>query len=83
MACGWVLDDGPLPAADVGPAVVAVAGNAVALGAPALVAGPTHSRLGRDGKRPELVRRLLLADRVRTFAAVTALLAAVLAVASR
>ena len=78
-ACGWVLVDGPLLLS----AAVAVAGNAGALVATALVAGPTHGRLGRDGKRPELVRRLLLADRVRTFGAVTALVAAGLAVASR
>jgi hypothetical protein len=77
--CGWALVDGPLSA----PVVVAVAGNAGALAATALVAGPTHGRLGREGKRPELVRRLLLADRVRTVAAVAAALTSVLAVASR
>lgn len=70
--CLWVLVAEP-PAATTG---VALAGHAVAVGTTALVAAPTHRRLGRDGPQPALLRRLLAADRVRTFAAVTALLAA-------
>ncbi|MBA2694575.1 MAG: hypothetical protein H0U62_01685 [Actinobacteria bacterium] len=44
----------------------------------ALVAAPTHGALAR-GRRPDLVHRLLIADRVRALGAVIALLAAVAA----
>jgi len=76
--CAWSLLSWPVPAA-VG---VALAGHAVAAGTTAVVAAPTHGRLGRAGKRPELVRRLLVSDRVRTAAALVALLAALVAVAT-
>lgn len=75
-ACLWSLLSWPVPAA----VVVACAGHAVAAGTTALVAAPTHSRLGRDGKRTELVRRLLVADRVRTAGALVALAASLMAV---
>ena len=69
-ACAWALLAVPLSPGTA----VALAGSALALGTTALVAAPTHGRLGSEGKRPELVRRLLVADRVRTVGAVLALL---------
>lgn len=75
-ACIWSLLSWPVPVL-VG---VALVGHAAAAGTTALVAAPTHGRLGREGKRPELVRRLLLADRVRTAATLVALAAALAAV---
>jgi hypothetical protein len=72
----WVLLSRPVPVA----ALVALGGHAVAVVTTALVAAPTHGRLGREGKQPELVRRLLLADRVRTAGALVALVAALVAV---
>ncbi len=80
VVCGWSLLSWPA-SADVAWAVaVALAGHALAGGTTALVAAPTHGRLGRDGKRPELVRRLLVSDRVRTAGAVAALVASLIAV---
>ena len=77
-ACLWALLSWP-----VGPAVaVALLGHAVAGGTTAAVAAPTHGRLGREGRRPELVRRLLVADRVRTGGALLALAAGLVAVAT-
>ena len=79
--CTWSLLAWPATgAAQVGTAV-ALAGHAVAAGTTALVAAPTHGRLGRDGLRPELVGRLLRSDRVRTLGAVVALGASLVAVA--
>jgi len=46
----------------------------------ATAAAPTHGRLGR-GRTPELVARLLVADRVRLGCAVLALAGAVVAAA--
>ncbi|GAA4674174.1 hypothetical protein [Nocardioides nanhaiensis] len=43
-------------------------------------AAPTHGRLGRSGPTPALLRRLLLADRVRAAFAVGAAAAALVAV---
>ncbi|GAB3464416.1 hypothetical protein AB1207_13845 [Kineococcus endophyticus] len=60
--------------------VVAAVGTVLALGTTAAAAAPTHARLGREGPRPELLRRLLRADVVRTAGAVLAL-AGALAVA--
>lgn len=54
------------------------AGAVLAGATTALVAAPTHGALAR-GRRPDLVRRLLVADRVRTLGAVIALAAAVAA----
>lgn len=54
------------------------AGAALAGVTTALVAAPTHGALAR-GRRPDLVHRLLIADRVRALGAVIALLAAVAA----
>ncbi len=76
--CAWTLLAGPVDAA----VAVALAGHALAAGTTALVAAPTHGRLGRDGRQRELLRRLLLSDRVRTLGAATALVASVVAVAS-
>lgn len=59
--------------------LLAVAGAGTAMLATALVAGPTHGRLG-SGKDPELLRRLTTSDQVRTLAALVCALGAVLAV---
>ena len=75
-ACAWALLSWPVG----GATAVALVGHAVAGGTTALVAAPTHGRLGREGKRPGLVRRLLLADRVRTAGALVALAAGLVAV---
>jgi hypothetical protein len=77
-ACAWSLLSWPVPVA-VGAVVV---GHAVAGGTTALVAAPAHGRLGSEGKRPELVRRLLVADRVRTAGALLALGASLVAVST-
>ena len=58
--------------------VVAAAAVVTAIGLTAAVAGPLHVRLGR-GRDEGLLRRLLRADRGRTFAALVALVAAILA----
>lgn len=60
--------------------VLALAAQAVALGTTAVAAAPTHGRLGRDGPTPVLLRRLLVADRVRAAASVVGLVAALAAV---
>ena len=59
--------------------VVAATACAVAVLSTAAVAAPTHGRLG-EGRTVELVRRLKLADLVRTAAAVVAVVAATAAV---
>ncbi len=67
---------------DPSPAVVIVAlACAVAGLSTAAVAAPTHGKLG-EGRTAELVRRLRLADLVRTVAAVVAVVAAVVAVST-
>lgn len=60
--------------------VVAAAGVALSLGTTALVAAPLHGRLATAGPTPERLRRLLVADRVRTAGAALAAVAATLAV---
>nr|WP_246315527.1 hypothetical protein [Kineococcus aurantiacus] len=57
----WVFTDGGLGAATW----VAAAGSVTTGATTALRAAPTHTRLGREGPRPELLRRLLRADRLR------------------
>ncbi|WP_432542637.1 hypothetical protein [Kineococcus sp. SYSU DK002] len=69
VACGRAL--ATLPATPW--LVTALAGAALAVGATALAAAPTHSRLARRGPRPELLRRLVRADAVRTAGALLAL----------
>jgi hypothetical protein len=59
--------------------VVSLLGAALAGGATALVAGPTHGRLA-EGRDDVLIRRLLRADRVRTLGAVIAVTGALGAV---
>lgn len=67
VGAGTVLVAGPRTTL----ALTAVGANGLALVVTALVAAPAHARLGR-GKDDRAVRRLLLADRVRTLAAVVA-----------
>lgn len=67
--CLWVLVAGPRDVTNL----LAVAGHALAAGTTALVAAPTHTRLGREGPTPELLRRLRLADGVRLAGAVVGL----------
>jgi hypothetical protein len=67
-ACLWVLVAGPRTPG----LLLAVAGAAVAALATALVAAPTHGRLGREGPTAGLLARLERADRVRLTAAVVA-----------
>jgi hypothetical protein len=76
-ACLGVLVAGPRTPATL----LACAATAVAAGATASSAAPTHGRLGTEGPTPVLLRRLLLADRVRCAGAVVALLAALAATA--
>lgn len=78
VVCLWVLLAGPRTVATA----VCLAGHAVAAGSTALVAAPTHGRLGDLGKQPALVRRLLLADRVRLGAALVAFVASGVAASS-
>lgn len=72
LAGAWALTAGPLR-----PLLVL---TLVAAGATVVVTGvsaaPLHGRLGREGPRPELLRRLLVADRVRAVLAVLVLLLA-------
>lgn len=65
---GWtvVADSRPL-------VLAAVAAHGLALLTTALVAAPTHGRLGTSGPAPALLRRLVTSDRVRTVAAATGL----------
>ena len=78
VACG-----GALRAEPQSPGVrVAALGSAGAVLVTAAVAAPTHSRLAR-GRTPELVSRLLVADRVRLACAVLALGGAVRAAMAR
>lgn len=74
LACGWSLYDG---AATSWGDALAVSGNALALVTTALVAAPTHGRLGREGPTATLMARLLLADRVRLLAVLVALAGAI------
>ena len=76
LAAGaWALATLPLT---TGLATAAV-GAALSLGTTAAVAAPLHGRLGREGPEPALVRRLLVADRVRCGGAVLCLVGAALA----
>jgi hypothetical protein len=70
----WALVSGPLSPG----LVVCAVGAAVSFLATALVAAPTHGRLGR-GRADPLVRRLLVADRVRLLGAVICAVGAMLA----
>ena len=75
-AAGALLVD-PQPAV-----ALAVAASALAPGLTAAVAAPLHGRLGA-GPDPALLARLLRADRLRSVAAVLALVAAVVALLVR
>ncbi len=71
----WVVADGVR-----GPSsVVALAGVALALGATALAAAPLHGKVAR-GRDATLLRRLRVADLVRSLGALVALSGALLAV---
>jgi hypothetical protein len=69
----WALLDGVSP-----PTAVAVAGVALSLGVTALFAAPLHGRLA-DHRDPALVRRLRVADLVRTSGAFVGVVGAALA----
>lgn len=75
-ACLIVLLAGPRTPATL----LSVLAAAVGAGVTAAVAAPTHGRLGRLGRRPELVRRLLVADRIRCVAALLGALAALVSI---
>lgn len=77
LVAAWVLvllDRATSPALGV-----ALAGSLLTGLTTALVAAPTHTRLGREGPRPDLLRRLVRADRVRLAGAVLTLAGAVVA----
>ncbi|GAA2084114.1 hypothetical protein GCM10009821_26780 [Aeromicrobium halocynthiae] len=73
LVLGWALVVLPLGTG----LVLAVCGSGSSLLTTVAVAAPTHGRLG-GGRTPELVRRLLRADRVRTVGATVALVGALL-----
>ncbi len=70
---GWALLTVPLGTG----LVLATGGTAFSLLVTALVAAPTHGRLG-GGRTPELIQRLLRADRVRTLGAAASVVGALL-----
>jgi len=76
VTAGWALLDAPRSPALV-VALACVAGSVLTT---ATSAAPTHGRLGRSGPTSALLRRLLVADRVRAAFAVGAAVAAVAAV---
>ncbi len=71
-ACLWALVSLPSTV----PLLLAVGGHVLAGVVTAAVAAPTHSRLGRQGVTPVVMRRLVRADRVRLLGALLALGAA-------
>lgn len=73
LVLGWALLVLPL---GIGLLLVAV-GTALSLLTTAAVAAPTHGRLG-GGRTPELIQRLLWADRVRTLGAAASVVGALL-----
>lgn len=73
LAGAWALVSEPLRLPLVLTLLAAVATVVVT----AVSAAPLHGRLGRQGPRPELLRRLLVADRVRAVLAVLVLVLAV------
>lgn len=74
-ACLWVLIEGPHSAL----LLTTIAGNACAALLTAVVAAPTHARLGRQGPVPHLLVRLLRADRLRLVSTLVALAAVLVA----
>jgi hypothetical protein len=68
-ACLWTVVAGQRS----GLLLAAVAANGVALLVTVVVAAPTHVRLAAQGPDPRLLRRLVVADRLRFAAALTAL----------
>lgn len=75
VVCGWAVVADPRPLV-----LGAVAAHGLALLTTALVAAPTHGRLGTSGPSPVLLRRLAVSDGVRTLAAVAGLVLALLAI---
>jgi hypothetical protein len=76
LGVGWTLVTRPLVAASW--VAVGAVGGGLALTAAG--AGPLHGRLTRQGKRPDLVHRLVVVDRWRLVLAVVAAGAAAAAV---
>ncbi|KRE52626.1 hypothetical protein [Phycicoccus sp. Soil748] len=58
--------------------LLALLGTTVTFATTAFVAAPTHAHLGRDGKTPQAIHRLLLADKVRAAGALVATAGALL-----
>ena len=71
----WVLATVPPSPA----LAVAAAGTLLSGVTTAVLAAPTHGRLGREGPRPDLLRRLVRADVVRLAGAVLTLAGALVA----
>jgi hypothetical protein len=76
-ACAWVVVAGPRGSSSL----LAVAATAVAFLLTMTVAAPAHGRLA-GGRTDVVLHRLLVADRLRCGAAVTAALASVVAALS-
>ncbi|MEH3033480.1 MAG: hypothetical protein PGN07_05445 [Aeromicrobium erythreum] len=78
-----VLGGGWAVVADTRPLVLAgVAAHGLALLTTALVAAPTHGRLGTDGPTPDLLRRLVRSDMARTTCAAVGLALSLAAIAT-
>jgi hypothetical protein len=60
---------------------LALVGGALSVVTTAAIAAPLHGRLGRAAERPELLRDLSRADRIRTVGAVVCVVGAVLLLA--
>lgn len=71
---GWAVVADPRPLV-----LAAVGAHGLALVTTALVAAPTHGRLGSAGPSAALLRRLTVSDGVRTVAAVAGLVLSLLA----
>ena len=77
LALAWAAESEPQAAGTW----LALVGGALSVVTTAAVAAPLHGRLGRATERPELLRDLSRADRIRTAGAVACLVGAVLLLA--
>jgi hypothetical protein len=69
----------PSPGPRSWPASASVVAAALAVGITAAVAAPAHSRLGREGRSDDVLRRLQTADSVRFVAAIVGAIGALFA----